>query len=105
MPSVSIRRRAASFPSSWSFCMISMVRIGRTLQSFPPSKRSGRLSTHSAFQLGRTTLVGQISLDDCKVHQQCHCRHLLSLLHLLTLILFSLPWQTFTLSPPLQRGI
>ena len=26
------------------------VRIGRTLQSFPPSKRSGRLSTHSAFQ-------------------------------------------------------
>jgi hypothetical protein len=27
-----------------------MVRIGRTLQSFPPSKRSGRLSTHSAFQ-------------------------------------------------------
>src|SRR6266581_1494385 len=27
-----------------------LVRIGRTLQSFPPSKRSGRLSTHSAFQ-------------------------------------------------------
>ena len=27
-----------------------MVRIGRTLQSFPPSKRSGRLSTHAAFQ-------------------------------------------------------
>src|SRR5207247_2656341 len=26
------------------------VRIGRTLQSFPPSKRRGRLSTHAAFQ-------------------------------------------------------
>src|SRR5438034_10688811 len=26
------------------------VRIGRTLQSFPPSKRSGPLSTHAAFQ-------------------------------------------------------
>src|SRR5262249_36836073 len=81
------------------------VRIGRTLQSFPPSTRSGRLSTHSAFQLGRTTLVGQSSLDDCQVHQPFHCRHLLSLLPLLTLMLFSFPWPTFTLSPPLQRGI
>jgi hypothetical protein len=37
-----------------------MVRIGRTLQSFPPSKRSGHLSTHSAFQLGLWTLEGRI---------------------------------------------
>jgi hypothetical protein len=81
------------------------VRIGRTLQSFPPSKRSGRLSTHSAFQLGRTTLVEQISLDDCKVHQQFTCCHLRSLLHLLTIILFSFSWRTFTLSRPLQPGI
>jgi hypothetical protein len=36
------------------------VRIGRTLQSFPPSKRSERLSTHSAFQLGLWTLQGRI---------------------------------------------
>src|SRR5215475_14261990 len=36
------------------------VRIGRTLQSFPPSKRSGRLSAHSAFQLGLWTLQGRI---------------------------------------------
>jgi hypothetical protein len=33
-----------------TFCVPLKVRIGRTLQSFPPSKRSGRLSTHSAFQ-------------------------------------------------------
>jgi len=36
------------------------VRIGRTLQSSPPSKWSGRLSTHSAFQLGLWTLQGRM---------------------------------------------
>ena len=83
----------------------SWVRIGRTLQSFPPSKRSGRLSTHSAFQLGRTTLIGQIRRYDGKAHQQSSCRHLLSSLHLLTIILFGLPWRTFTMSWPLQPGV
>jgi hypothetical protein len=31
---------------------LTMVAIGRALQPFPHSKRSGRLSTHSAFQHG-----------------------------------------------------
>lgn len=75
------------------------------MQSFPPSKRSGRLSTHSAFQLGRTTLIGQIRLHDGEAHQQSSCRPLLSSLHLLTILLFSLPWRTFTVSQPLQLGI
>ena len=75
------------------------------MQSFPPSKRSGRLSTHSAFQLGRVTLIGQIRLFDGEVHQQSSCRHLLSSLHLLTILLLSLPWRTFTLSGPLQPGV
>ena len=81
------------------------VRIGRTLQSFPPSKRSGRLSTHSAFQLGRMTLIGQIRLFDGEVHQQSNCRHLLSSLHLLAIIWFGLPWRSFTLSGPLQPDV
>jgi hypothetical protein len=67
------------------------VRIDRTLQSFPPSKRSGRLSTHSAFQLGRMTLIRQIRLDDGEAHQQASCRPLLSSLHLFTILLFGLP--------------
>ena len=81
------------------------MAIGRVSQPFPRPKRSVRLSTHSAFQLGRTTLVGQISLNDRKAHQQFNCPHLLSSLHLLTIILFSLPWRTFTLSGPLPPGL
>ena len=75
------------------------------MQSFPPSKRSGRLSTHSAFQLGRMTLIGQIRLFDGEVHQQSSCRHLLCSLHLLTIILFGLPGRSFTLAGPLQPDV
>ena len=35
------------------------VAIGRALQPFPRSKRSRRVSPHSAFQLGHTTLIGR----------------------------------------------
>lgn len=37
------------------------VAIGRALRPFPCSKRSMRLSPHSAFQLGRCTLQGRMS--------------------------------------------
>ena len=55
------------------------------MQPFPRSKRSVRLSTHSAFQLGKTTLIEQIDPHDRKAHQQHRCRHLLSSLNLLTI--------------------
>jgi hypothetical protein len=35
------------------------IAIGRALQPFPRSKRSRRVSPHSAFQLGRSTLTEQ----------------------------------------------
>jgi hypothetical protein len=67
------------------------ARIGRTLQSFPPSKRRGRLATHSAFQLGRTTPIGQMRHGDGKAHQPSSCRPLLASLHLLPDLFVRLP--------------
>jgi hypothetical protein len=85
-----------------------MVRIGRTLQSFPPSKRSRRLSPHSAFQLGRSTLRGRTRRcrrRGAPVGLMVAYRHLLSSLHPFARSLCSLPWRTFTLSRPLQPGL
>jgi hypothetical protein len=81
------------------------VAIGRASQPFPRSKRRGRLSPHSAVQLGRTTLVGQRRLNDHKAPQQLTCRPLLSALPLLTIIWFGVPWRTCTLSRPLPPGL
>ena len=67
------------------------VRIGRTLQSFPPSKRSGRLSTHSAFQLGLWTLEERIRRHRRRGAPASKDRHLLSPLHPFASFLTGLP--------------
>src|SRR5512145_1380768 len=68
-----------------------VVRIGRTLQSFPPSKRSGRLSTHSAFQLGLWTLEEQTRRHRRRGAPVSKDRHLLSPLHPFASLLTGLP--------------
>ena len=82
-----------------------MVRIGRTLQSFPPSKRSGHLSMHSAFQLGLWTLEGRIRSDQRRGAPASQGRHLPSSLHPLASICTGLPWRTFTVSQLLPPGV
>ncbi len=81
------------------------VRIGRTLQSFPPSKRSVRLSPHSAFQLGLWTQEERIRRCRPRGAPVAKDRHLLSPLHPFASLLTGFPWRTFTLSGPLQPGI
>ena len=85
-----------------------MVRIGRTLQSFPPSKRRGRLSTHAAVQRdGLQPLCftgtlpqpwGRLSLRRLPLVNIPHVRvsEAVSVHH---------AWRTCTLSPSLPRGV
>ena len=81
------------------------VAIGRALQPFPRSKRSRHVSTHSAFQLGLSTLEGRIRLERRRGAPASEGHHLPSSLHPLTSLLTSLPWRTFTVSQLLPLGI
>jgi hypothetical protein len=81
------------------------VRIGRTLQSFPPSKRSGRLSSHSAFQLACGLRKGRFAVADGEAHQSQRTGICFPLYIRLLPFLTGVPWRAFTLSMPLQHGL
>ena len=81
------------------------VAIGRTLQPFPRSKRSGHVSAHSAFQLDLSTLKGRIRPEQRRGAPASEGHHLPSSLHPLTSLLTGLPWRTFTVSQLLQPGV
>ena len=81
------------------------VRIGRTLQSFPPSKRSGRLSSHSAFQLACRLRKGRFAVTDGEAHQSHRTVICFPLSICLLPFLTGVPWRSFTLSMPLQHGL
>jgi len=86
--------------------LILYLAIGRILRSFPRSKRSMRLSPHCAFQLGPGTHGEQTHghpREGAPAGQAY--RHLLSSLRLFAPLFTDLPWRTFTLSAPLQRGV
>jgi hypothetical protein len=88
--------------------MYEKVRIGRTLQSFPPSKRRGRLSTHAAVQRDglrplffTVTLLkpwGRLSLIRLPIVNvpQVRVSEVVSVHH---------AWRTFIVSRPLQPGL
>ena len=84
------------------------VAIDRALQPFPRSKRSGRLSTHAAFQRDDLTPLcctvplpqpwGRLSLrgSPLETSPRCGC---------LTPVQGHHAWQPCTLSPPLPQGL
>jgi hypothetical protein len=104
----------------------SRVRIGRTSRPFPPSKRYGRLSTHTAFQFDPATEKLQADgcfhpSQDAPVEAQhnllcgvprCAGEHgsitssviCIPWLTCLSSVRLGLPWRTFTMSLPLQKS-
>lgn len=82
------------------------VTIGRALQPFPRSKRSGPLSRHSAFQLGRSTWRPRMrsKLPEAATMKQVHPNPYV-LPKSIRLRSSDLPWRTFTMSVPLQDGV
>ena len=87
-----------------------VVTIGRTLRSFPRSKRGRRVSSHHAFRFGLR--IAWLQAGDWSDRRRrapaivpTDHRHRLSLVHPLNQRSEDFSWQTFTVSWPLPPGI